>query len=250
MGVSGSGKSTVAATLVDRLGWEFAEGDDFHPAANVEKMRAGHPLDDEDRWPWLRSLAAWIGEHERAGRSVVVTCSALKRSYRDLLRDGHPSVWFAHVTATPELIRERVEHRTGALHAGHRCSTPSSPPSSRWLTTNPGARVSGAGSPPSWTAELLAALDAERGLHRSAQEARHDRSRRSGGGRQRPAVDPRRHPRDRPRRPADHLAEGASVPGAHPGLAAARHRRRTRRSPTPSRASRPGSARPSAAWAC
>ena len=61
MGVSGSGKSTVAATLVDRLGWEFAEGDDFHPPANVEKMRAGQPLDDDDRWPWLRSVAAWIG---------------------------------------------------------------------------------------------------------------------------------------------------------------------------------------------
>src|SRR4051812_4109374 len=81
MGVSGSGKSTVAAALVDRLGWEFAEGDDFHPPANVEKMRAGIPLDDDDRWPWLRRLAAWIGEHEKAGRDVVVTCSALKRRY-------------------------------------------------------------------------------------------------------------------------------------------------------------------------
>src|SRR3954468_9428051 len=113
MGVSGSGKSTVAAALVDRLGWEFAEGDDFHPPANVEKMRAGIPLDDDDRWPWLRRLAAWIGEHEKAGRNVVVTCSALKRKYRDVLRDGHPSVWFAHVRADPELIRDRIEHRTG-----------------------------------------------------------------------------------------------------------------------------------------
>jgi gluconokinase len=170
MGVSGSGKSTVAATLVDRLGWEFAEGDDFHPPANVEKMRAGHPLDDEDRWPWLRSLAAWIGEHERAGRSVVVTCSALKRSYRDLLREGHPSVWFAHVTADPELIRERVEHRTGHY-------MPSSLLDSQLAILEPlgddepGARISGAGSPPSVTTELLAALDAERDLHLSAQEA-------------------------------------------------------------------------------
>jgi gluconokinase len=113
MGVSGSGKSTVAATLVDRLGWEFAEGDDFHPAANVEKMRAGHPLDDEDRWPWLRSLAAWIGEHERAGRNVVVTCSALKRSYRDLLRDGHPSVWFAHVDVDRDVLAQRLAARQG-----------------------------------------------------------------------------------------------------------------------------------------
>ncbi|TFV89792.1 gluconokinase [Blastococcus sp. CT_GayMR16] len=170
MGVSGSGKSTVAATLVDRLGWEFAEGDDFHPPANVEKMRAGHPLDDEDRWPWLRSLADWIGSHERAGRSVVVTCSALKRSYRDLLRDGHPSVWFAHVTADPELIRERVEHRTGHY-------MPPSLLDSQLATLEPladdepGAAISGAGSPPSVATELLAALDDERGLHLSAQEA-------------------------------------------------------------------------------
>jgi gluconokinase len=113
MGVSGSGKSSVAAGLVEKLGCDFAEGDDFHPPANVEKMRAGQPLDDDDRWPWLRELAAWIGEHEKNGKSVVVTCSALKRSYRDLLRNGHPSVWFAHVTADADLIRERVERRTG-----------------------------------------------------------------------------------------------------------------------------------------
>ena len=170
MGVSGSGKSTVAATLVDRLGWEFAEGDDFHPAANVEKMRAGMALDDDDRWPWLRSLAAWIGEHEKAGRDVVVTCSALKRSYRDLLCDGHPSVWFAHVTADAELVRERIEHRTGHY-------MPASLLDSQLATLEPladdepGARVSGAGSPPSVVTELLAALDGERGLHLNVQEA-------------------------------------------------------------------------------
>jgi gluconokinase len=113
MGVSGSGKSTVADGLMKRLGWDFAEGDDFHPAANVEKMRSGQALDDDDRWPWLRSLADWIGAHERAGTSAVVTCSALKRSYRDLLRDGHPSVWFAHVTADAALLRERLQHRSG-----------------------------------------------------------------------------------------------------------------------------------------
>jgi gluconokinase len=170
MGVSGSGKSTVAATLVDRLGWEFAEGDDFHPAANVEKMRSGHPLDDEDRWPWLRSIAAWIGEHEKAGRNVVVTSSALKRSYRDLLRDGHPSVWFAHVTADPELIRERIEHRTGHY-------MPASLLDSQLATLEPleddepGARISGAAAPTAVVDELLAVLDAERGLSLSTQEA-------------------------------------------------------------------------------
>jgi gluconokinase len=113
MGVSGSGKSTVAAGLVDRLGWGFAEGDDFHPRANVEKMRNGQPLDDDDRRPWLRTLAAWIGEQEEAGKSVVVTCSALKRSYRDLLRDGHPSVWFAHVDVPREVLADRLAQRQG-----------------------------------------------------------------------------------------------------------------------------------------
>jgi gluconokinase len=162
MGVSGSGKSTVAAGLVDRLGWGFAEGDDFHPRANVEKMRSGRPLDDDDRWPWLRTLAAWIGEHERAGKSVVVTCSALKRSYRDLLCDGHPSVWFAHVTADADLLRERVEGRTGHY-------MPSSLLESQLATLQPlqddepGASISAAGSPDDVVDALLAALRAERG---------------------------------------------------------------------------------------
>ena len=89
MGVSGCGKSTVAALLAGRLGWDLAEGDDLHPAANVDKMAAGHALDDEDRWPWLAKVAEWIGEHTDAGRPGVITCSALKRSYRDVLRGEH-----------------------------------------------------------------------------------------------------------------------------------------------------------------
>jgi gluconokinase len=163
MGVSGSGKSTVAAGLVDRLGWDFAEGDDFHPRGNVEKMRNGQPLDDDDRWPWLRTLAAWIGEHEEAGKSVVVTCSALKRSYRDLLRDGHPSVWFAHVTADGDLIRERVERRTGHY-------MPPSLLDSQLATLQPlqddepGASISGAGRPDEVVDALLNALRAERAV--------------------------------------------------------------------------------------
>jgi gluconokinase len=157
MGVSGSGKTTVAHELVRRLGCDFAEGDDFHPAENVAKMRAGQPLDDEDRWPWLRRLAAWIGEHEAAGRDAVVTCSALKRSYRDLLCDGHPSVWFAHVVADPELLRERLQARTGHY-------MPASLLDSQLATLEPlgddepGVQVPGQGPPGEVTDALLAAL--------------------------------------------------------------------------------------------
>ncbi|MCO1658732.1 gluconokinase [Pseudonocardia humida] len=111
MGVSGVGKSSVAAELVAATGWVFAEGDEFHTQANRDKMAAGHPLDDDDRWPWLRALAEWIGEWEAAGRGAVVTCSALKRAYRDLLCDGHPSVRFVHLTASDELIAERIGAR-------------------------------------------------------------------------------------------------------------------------------------------
>jgi gluconokinase len=162
MGVSGSGKSTVAAGLVERLGWDFAEGDDFHPPENKAKMRDGTPLDDDDRWPWLRELAAWIGEHEAAGRSVVVTCSALKRAYRDLLRDGHPSVWFAHVTADPALIRDRMEHRSGhymkasMLDSQLAILEPLAPEEA-------GASVSGSGAPDDVVAEVLASLSRQRG---------------------------------------------------------------------------------------
>jgi gluconokinase len=111
MGVSGVGKTSVAAAIVSRTGWAFVEGDDLHPEANRAKMAAGTPLDDGDRWPWLRRIAAWIGEQEAAGRDAVLTCSALKRSYRDLLRNGHPSVRFVHLLAPPDLIQNRVDNR-------------------------------------------------------------------------------------------------------------------------------------------
>jgi gluconokinase len=169
MGVSGAGKSTVAAALVTRLGWDFAEGDDFHPPANVEKMRAGIPLDDEDRWPWLRRLAGWIGEHEAAGTNAIVTSSALKRAYRDVLCDGHPSVWFAHVSADPELIRDRVEHRHGHYM----------PPSllgsqlailEPLRADEPGAVISGVDPPAEVADHVLVALSRERDLPLPTQE--------------------------------------------------------------------------------
>jgi gluconokinase len=113
MGVSGSGKSTVMAALVARLGWICAEADDFHSAANVAKMASGHPLTDQDRQPWLASLAAWIGEQEAAGRNAVLTCSALRRVYRDTLRAGHDSVWFAQLDVPRSVLAERVRDRVG-----------------------------------------------------------------------------------------------------------------------------------------
>jgi gluconokinase len=110
MGVSGVGKSTIAALLSRRLGWDFAEGDTMHPTANVEKMAAGIPLDDDDRWPWLEVVASWIRLHTEAGRPGIITCSALKRSYRDVLRG--PDVVFVHLAGPADLIGERIEART------------------------------------------------------------------------------------------------------------------------------------------
>lgn len=111
MGVSGAGKSLVAKALAESTGWAMAEGDDFHSPANVEKMSSGQPLDDDDRWPWLQSIADWIGEQERAGHSSVIACSALRRSYRDLLRDGHPSVSFCQLDAAEPTLQGRLEER-------------------------------------------------------------------------------------------------------------------------------------------
>src|SRR5271170_907024 len=92
MGVSGSGKSTIAEKLAQRLGWTYEDGDKFHPAGNVAKMSAGHPLTDEDRWPWLQAIADEIDRVCKAGEHVVIACSALKRSYRDVLVHGRRDV--------------------------------------------------------------------------------------------------------------------------------------------------------------
>lgn len=110
MGVSGVGKSTVARLLSSRLGFEMAEGDEFHPKANIDKMTTGTPLDDADRLPWLRRLAAWARERDQSGRSTVMTCSALRRRYRDVLREGAPT-YFVHLVGTPEQLLERMRAR-------------------------------------------------------------------------------------------------------------------------------------------
>jgi gluconokinase len=109
MGVSGSGKSTVAGILADQLGWDLAEGDELHPAANVAKMHAGIPLTDDDRRPWLESVSCWITEHTRAGLPGIITCSALKRIYRDRLRGDN--VVFVHLAGTKDTIGRRLDAR-------------------------------------------------------------------------------------------------------------------------------------------
>ena len=116
MGVAGSGKSTIASRLAARLGWDEIDGDDLHPAANIAKMAAGHPLDDADRAPWLDRVAAWIDEHLASGRSGVITCSALRRSYRDRLRrDGVDLVLLTADPATLAMrLRTRPEHFMGS----------------------------------------------------------------------------------------------------------------------------------------
>ena len=110
MGVAGSGKTTIAMLLADRLGWMVAEADDFHPPANVTKMASGVPLTDEDRQPWLVSIRDWI---DAAPGSVLVTCSALRRVYRDVLRQAHAQVRFLHLDGRPEVIGSRIGSRTG-----------------------------------------------------------------------------------------------------------------------------------------
>lgn len=113
MGVSGSGKSTVARSLADRLGWSMAEADEFHPAANIGKMSAGTPLTDADRAPWLAAIRDWITARAAAGESTVVTCSALKRAYRDVLRAADARVRFLHLHGAADVIADRMRHRSG-----------------------------------------------------------------------------------------------------------------------------------------
>jgi gluconokinase len=112
-GVSGSGKTTVGRLLADRLGWPFADGDSFHPAANVAKMAAGIPLTDDDRWPWLAAIGAWMDARIAVGGSGVVACSALKRRYRDVLRRGRPEVRLVFLAVSRDEDLARLRARSG-----------------------------------------------------------------------------------------------------------------------------------------
>ena len=113
MGVSGAGKSTVGEALGARLGWRYEDGDTFHPESNVAKMRAGHPLTDEDRWPWLRAIATEIDRVCIGGDHVVIACSALRRAYRDVLVHGRKDVRLVFLDGSEPLIGDRLSHRKG-----------------------------------------------------------------------------------------------------------------------------------------
>mgnify|MGYP002724249365 CR=1 FL=1 len=115
MGVSGCGKTTAAELAADLTGWPYAEADEFHPQANIDKMASGHPLDDDDRRPWLEAMRDWMTDRATEGTSAgtVVTCSALKRSYRDILRGAEGRVVFVHLYGEASVIEERLAHRKG-----------------------------------------------------------------------------------------------------------------------------------------
>lgn len=157
MGVSGSGKTSIAQRLSAATGWPYVEGDDFHPAANIAKMRVGIPLTDADRWPWLDAVGAWISAHEVRGDSAVITCSALKRSYRDHLRAGRSGVRLLLLTVPVEELRRRVANRPGHF-------MPASLLDSQLATLEPlgsdedGVVIDASGDPDEVLAAALAAL--------------------------------------------------------------------------------------------
>ncbi|MBV9783463.1 MAG: gluconokinase [Acidisphaera sp.] len=113
MGVSGSGKTTLGRAMAAQLGWAFQEGDELHPPENVAKMHAGIPLDDADRLPWLRKIAAWVDARIAAGEPGIFTCSLLKRAYRDIVIGGRPDVRLLYLHGEPAVLRERMARRHG-----------------------------------------------------------------------------------------------------------------------------------------
>lgn len=119
MGVSGSGKTTVGSMLAQRLGWPFQEGDDLHPQANIDKMRAGNPLTDADRGPWLELIADWVDQRLDAGQNGVITCSALKRAYRDVINRREHGVVFIYLDGSRETVALRLASRHGHFMPPH-----------------------------------------------------------------------------------------------------------------------------------
>lgn len=111
MGVAGCGKSTIGQRLSRRLGWEFRDADSFHPPANIEKMSSGAPLTDEDRWPWLDAISAWIDEHMKAGTPAIVSCSALKKAYRARIIGERSAVQLVYLKGSKNLIGDRMARR-------------------------------------------------------------------------------------------------------------------------------------------
>jgi carbohydrate kinase (thermoresistant glucokinase family) len=112
MGVSGSGKSTIAAMLAHRLQWVYEDGDWLHPKSNIEKMHHGEPLNDADRWPWLYAIADWIDATRKAGKHGIVACSALKRAYREILVGDRPDVRLVFLKGDRDLIADRIAARS------------------------------------------------------------------------------------------------------------------------------------------
>ena len=158
MGVSGSGKTTVGELLASQLGWTFVEGDRLHPAANVEKMRQGIPLADADRWPWLDRIGEELKAWARLGRSGVLTCSALKRVYRDRIRAARPDVRFVYLRGSEALIHDRVaarrhEYMPGSLLRSQFETLEEPEPDERVVTVEAGESVEAE------IAEIVAALD-------------------------------------------------------------------------------------------
>lgn len=113
MGVSGSGKTTIGALVADSVSVPFVDADDLHPIENVRKMASGTPLDDEDRWPWLDIVGRRLREAEQSGEGLVMACSALRRCYRDRIRESAPAVVFLHLHGSLEVLTSRIEGRSG-----------------------------------------------------------------------------------------------------------------------------------------
>jgi gluconokinase len=158
MGVSGSGKTTVAERLAGKLGWRFIEGDRLHPPANVEKMRQGIPLTDADRAPWLDRIGEELKRWAAEGQSGVMTCSALKRAYRDRIRSARPDARFVYLKGSEALIKGRVAARhheympASLLHSQFEALEEPSP-------DEPVVTVDAGGSPDAEVAAIIAALD-------------------------------------------------------------------------------------------